>query len=273
MKVTEFFLVFGPKIWSIQRGETEYGIKCIPAGAYVKIIGMTNLEEVAPEDEARTYRQKSFGQRVSVAVAGSTMHFLLALVLIFVALVVIGQPGRHPRRRAPGQRVAHRRRQPTAPAPQRRPELGRPDPRDRRQGRRAPSTTCAHVAASAQGPDGAGGLRARRQAQHRRRHAQALLQLVRRPHRAGLGAGRRRAARRATRSLAIDGTSTRGAKDLDERAGRGRGQDRARRGSSGATPDRHRRPMSRSTSLILAGSEGYVGIGQRAPDDRAAQPR
>ncbi|QXC62604.1 site-2 protease family protein [Aquihabitans sp. G128] len=93
MKVTEFFLFFGPKIWSIKRGETEYGIKCIPAGAYVKIIGMTNLEEVAPEDEARSYRQKTFAQRVKVAVAGSTMHFLLALVLIFVALSVTGQVG------------------------------------------------------------------------------------------------------------------------------------------------------------------------------------
>ena len=92
MKVTEFFLFFGPKVWSIKRGETEYGIKCIPAGAYVKIIGMHNLEEVPAADEARTYRQKSFGQRVSVAVAGSTMHFLLALGLIFVSLSVVGQP-------------------------------------------------------------------------------------------------------------------------------------------------------------------------------------
>ncbi|MCU1357924.1 MAG: peptidase [Acidimicrobiales bacterium] len=93
MKVTEFFLGFGPKIWSTRRGETEYGIKLIPAGAYVKIPGMTNLEEIAPEDEARTYRQKNFRQRVGVAVAGSTMHFILALVLIFVALAAVGQPG------------------------------------------------------------------------------------------------------------------------------------------------------------------------------------
>jgi membrane-associated protease RseP (regulator of RpoE activity) len=92
MKVTEFFLGFGPKIWSFQRGETEYGIKLIPAGAYVKIPGMTNLDEVAPEDEDRTYRQKSFWDRIGVAVAGSTMHFLLALVLIYVALVFVGEP-------------------------------------------------------------------------------------------------------------------------------------------------------------------------------------
>ena len=41
MKVTEFFLGFGPRIWSFRRGETEYGIKAIPAGGYVRIIGMT----------------------------------------------------------------------------------------------------------------------------------------------------------------------------------------------------------------------------------------
>ncbi len=92
MKVTEFFLGFGPRIWSFKRGEVEYGLKAIPAGAYVKIIGMTNLEEVAPEDEARAYRQKTFGQRVKVAVAGSTMHFMLALVLLFVMLTVVGAP-------------------------------------------------------------------------------------------------------------------------------------------------------------------------------------
>lgn len=93
MKVTEFFIGFGPRIWSFKRGEVEYGLKAIPAGAYVKIIGMTNLEEVLPADEVRAYRQKTFGQRVKVAVAGSTMHFLLALVLIFVLLTTVGVPG------------------------------------------------------------------------------------------------------------------------------------------------------------------------------------
>jgi membrane-associated protease RseP (regulator of RpoE activity) len=83
MKVTEFFLGFGPKLWSFRRGETEYGIKLIPAGAYVRIIGMSNLDEVEPEDESRTYRAKPFWRRLSVAVAGSTMHFLLALVLAY----------------------------------------------------------------------------------------------------------------------------------------------------------------------------------------------
>ena len=71
MKVTEYFLGFGPRLWSIRRGETEYGIKAIPAGGYVRIVGMTMLEEVDPSDEARSYRQASFPRRLLVALAGS----------------------------------------------------------------------------------------------------------------------------------------------------------------------------------------------------------
>ena len=93
MKVTEFFMGFGPRLWSVQRGETEYGVKLIPAGAYVKIAGMHNLDDVDPADEARTYRQKSYLRRLSVAVAGSAMHFAIALVLLFTVLVGWGAPG------------------------------------------------------------------------------------------------------------------------------------------------------------------------------------
>src|SRR5204863_105993 len=66
MKVTEFFLGFGPRLWSVRKGETEYGVKAIPAGGYVKIIGMSNLEEVPPEDEPRTYRQQPVWRRLSL---------------------------------------------------------------------------------------------------------------------------------------------------------------------------------------------------------------
>ncbi|MHB1137920.1 MAG: M50 family metallopeptidase [Microthrixaceae bacterium] len=92
MLVTEFFIGFGPRIFSFRRGETEYGLKVIPAGAYVKIIGMSNMEEVDPALESQTYRQKSFWQRIGVAVAGSTMHFLIAFVLLFVQFAFIGGP-------------------------------------------------------------------------------------------------------------------------------------------------------------------------------------
>ncbi len=93
MKVTEFFVGFGPRLWSTRRGETEYGLKLIPAGAYVRIIGMNNLDEVDPADEPRTYRQQSFPKRLLVASAGSGMHFLQALVLFFVVFAVLGAPG------------------------------------------------------------------------------------------------------------------------------------------------------------------------------------
>jgi membrane-associated protease RseP (regulator of RpoE activity) len=90
MKVTEFFVGFGPRLWSVQKGETEYGLKAFPLGGYCRIIGMTNLEEVEPEDEPRAYRSKRFLPKLGVALAGSTMHFLIALVLIFVVLVASG---------------------------------------------------------------------------------------------------------------------------------------------------------------------------------------
>ena len=92
MKVTEFFLGFGPKLWSFRRGETEYGIKLIPVLAYVRIIGMNNLDEVDPEDEPRTYRQQTFPRRMLVITAGSMMHFLQAFVLFLVVFTIVGVP-------------------------------------------------------------------------------------------------------------------------------------------------------------------------------------
>jgi membrane-associated protease RseP (regulator of RpoE activity) len=93
MKVTEFFIGFGPRIWSFQRGETEYGLKVIPGGAYVRIVGMNNLDEADPADEPRTYRQQSFPKRLLVVSAGSIMHLLQAFVLLVVLLGVVGVPG------------------------------------------------------------------------------------------------------------------------------------------------------------------------------------
>src|SRR5690606_35710958 len=94
MKVTEFFISFGPKIWSFRRGETEYGLKAIPAGAYVRIVGMNNLDEIDdPADEPRTYRQQSFARRLLVVSAGSIMHMVQAWVLLVLAIGVFGIPG------------------------------------------------------------------------------------------------------------------------------------------------------------------------------------
>jgi membrane-associated protease RseP (regulator of RpoE activity) len=90
MRVTEYFVGFGPRLWSIRRGETEYGIKAVPAGGYVRITGFTMLEEVAEEDEARAYRQQPFWKRIIVGSAGSTMHFLIAFVLALISVFAFG---------------------------------------------------------------------------------------------------------------------------------------------------------------------------------------
>lgn len=90
MKVTEYFFGFGPRLWSVVKGETTYGVKALPAGGYVRIVGMTMLEEVTPTDEPRSYRQGTFPRRVLVASAGSLTHFLLAFILIWSMLLVGG---------------------------------------------------------------------------------------------------------------------------------------------------------------------------------------
>ena len=90
MKATQFFIGFGRTIWSRHKGETEYGVKAIPAGGFVKIVGMTDLEDVDPADEPRSFRRRPGWQRIIVLAAGSFMHFVLALVLLFIVAAGIG---------------------------------------------------------------------------------------------------------------------------------------------------------------------------------------
>jgi membrane-associated protease RseP (regulator of RpoE activity) len=92
MKVTQFFVGFGQTLWSRVRGETEYGIKALPLGGYVKILGMTALEDVDPADEPRSFRAQPGWQRAIVLAAGSFMHFALAFVLLFFLAVAVGIP-------------------------------------------------------------------------------------------------------------------------------------------------------------------------------------
>ncbi len=131
MKATQFFLFFGPRLWSFRRGETEYGVRAIPLGAFVRIIGMNRMDEVDPADEARTYRQATFPRRLLVISAGSMMHIMIAIVLLFTVystqgeitaqdepVVVVGAAdpgaagirGRHRRRRRDRVGRWHRRR-------------------------------------------------------------------------------------------------------------------------------------------------------------------
>jgi membrane-associated protease RseP (regulator of RpoE activity) len=91
MKATQFFVGFGPTLWSTTVGETEYGVKAAPLGAFVRITGMTTMDYVAPEDEPRAMRNKPRWQRAIVMVAGSFMHFALAFVLLILLALAVGQ--------------------------------------------------------------------------------------------------------------------------------------------------------------------------------------
>ena len=72
MKVTRYFVGFGPTLWSFKRGETEYGVKGIPLGGFCKIVGMTPQDDdVAPEDEPRAMWRYPVWKRTIVMGAGS----------------------------------------------------------------------------------------------------------------------------------------------------------------------------------------------------------
>ena len=91
IKATQYFLGFGPTLWSRQFGETEYGIKAIPAGGYVRISGMNPSDNVDKEEISRTYISRPFWQKTVVVMSGIGMHFVLAVLLIWFANVVIGK--------------------------------------------------------------------------------------------------------------------------------------------------------------------------------------
>jgi membrane-associated protease RseP (regulator of RpoE activity) len=89
-KVTEYFIGFGPRLWSRKRGEIEYGVKAIPAGGYVKIAGMNPYETIAPEDLPRAYGSKPIWQRALVILAGPGSHFLVGAILYFALFASYG---------------------------------------------------------------------------------------------------------------------------------------------------------------------------------------
>lgn len=92
MKVEEYFLGFGPRLYSRRKGETEYGIKAIPLGGYVKIAGMNPWQPVSEEDAPRTFGARPSWQRAIVLLAGSTTHFILAFLVLIVLFGIVGIP-------------------------------------------------------------------------------------------------------------------------------------------------------------------------------------
>jgi membrane-associated protease RseP (regulator of RpoE activity) len=90
MWVSEFFVGFGKRIWSVQRGETEFGVKAIPAGGYCKIEGMTPSDELPVGQEERAFYKASSGKKLVVLGAGSFLHFVLGYLLLFTLFAGIG---------------------------------------------------------------------------------------------------------------------------------------------------------------------------------------
>lgn len=93
MKVTQFYMGFGPRLWSRKRGELEYGVRAFPLGAFVRIVGMSNLDDCDPADEDRSYRSKSYPRRLLVITAGSLMHMAIALALFIGVYAAAGRLG------------------------------------------------------------------------------------------------------------------------------------------------------------------------------------
>jgi membrane-associated protease RseP (regulator of RpoE activity) len=95
MKVSEFFVGFGPRLWAVQRGETTYGIKALPLGGYCKIVGMTGMEQLEPADEPRAYRNQPAWRQLTVVLAGSFVHFLLAFIMLVIMFAGPGDIGNY----------------------------------------------------------------------------------------------------------------------------------------------------------------------------------
>jgi membrane-associated protease RseP (regulator of RpoE activity) len=93
IKVTRFFVGFGPTLWSFRKGETEYGVKGIPLGGFVKITGMTPLEEeeeVEEKDRGRVFWRKPLWQRTLVLAAGSITHFVIGFIALWILVSFVG---------------------------------------------------------------------------------------------------------------------------------------------------------------------------------------
>jgi len=122
VKVTQYMIGFGPTVLARQRGETEYGLKAIPLGGYIRMIGMfppdkdgrvresntgriaslvqdareASWAEISPDDEPRTFYRLPVRQRLIIMIGGPFMNLVLAFVFFAILLCGIGLPTRVP---------------------------------------------------------------------------------------------------------------------------------------------------------------------------------
>ena len=109
MKVTRYFAGFGPTLWSFRKGETEYGLKAIPLGGFVKIVGMTPQDDdVEPGDEKRAMWRFPVWKRTIVMSAGSVTHFIIGLVLLWITVSFVGITNPKVQTSAPTTRMPRR---------------------------------------------------------------------------------------------------------------------------------------------------------------------
>ncbi|RJQ27837.1 MAG: RIP metalloprotease RseP [Peptococcaceae bacterium] len=91
VKVYEFSLGFGPKLFSIPRGETAYNVRIFPLGGFVRMAGM-DPQEGEEVDDKRNFNKKTVGWRMAIIMAGPLMNFVLAALLLTVVFMLQGHP-------------------------------------------------------------------------------------------------------------------------------------------------------------------------------------
>lgn len=92
MRVRRYFIGFGPRLWSITKGHTEYGVAAVPFGGFCEIAGMTSNDEVTAEEAPHAMVNKPWWQRIAVLSGGVAMNILLGLGIIYTVAVAEGIP-------------------------------------------------------------------------------------------------------------------------------------------------------------------------------------
>jgi regulator of sigma E protease len=90
--VTVFSLGFGPRLFGFKKGETDYRISAIPLGGFVRMVGESPSEEVAPEDEAKSFAHKKVGWRLAIVSAGPLSNVVFAVITYFALMMIWGLP-------------------------------------------------------------------------------------------------------------------------------------------------------------------------------------
>ncbi len=90
--VLTFSVGFGPKLWVMKKGETEYAISAFPLGGYVKMVGEDPDEEVQQAEIEKSFAHKSLLKRIAIVVAGPGFNLLLAVFLFMVVFTFYGVP-------------------------------------------------------------------------------------------------------------------------------------------------------------------------------------